>query len=130
MIGLDTNVLVRYLVQDDKAQAAAATRLIEGGDTFLINTIVLCELVWVLESCYGIKRKGIHQVIEKILSTRQLAVENSDLAWKALDDFIHTEADFSDCLLGIINQTQGCKHTVSFDRDTKKLTSFQVLASR
>ena len=58
MIGLDTSLLVRYLVGDDKRQSEAADKLVSNGDLFFINLIVLCELVWVLESCYDLKKES------------------------------------------------------------------------
>lgn len=127
MIGLDTNVLVRFLVQDDKHQSQAATRLIEGGQDFFINVIVLCELVWVLESCYDLKKQDTVNTIEKILTTRQFTVENSDVVWGALDDFKADEADFADCLIGKINRQKECLYTASFDKAVKRLQTFKLV---
>ena len=128
MIGLDTNVLVRYLTQDDKAQSLAATRLIENGNTFFINTIVLCELAWVLESCYDLKKDDLANILKKILSTRQFTIENSKIAWHAIDDFGASKADFSDCLLGQINLHKDCEHTFTFDKALKGVAAFKHLA--
>ncbi len=127
MIGLDTNILVRYLVQDHLEQARLAGQLIESGDTFFINQIVLCELVWVLVSCYDLDKQQIIAVLEKILVIHQFKIENSDLARKALEDFKDSKSDFSDCLIGRANQAYGCKMTASFDKNLKKLDSFTVL---
>ena len=81
MIGLDTNVLVRHLVQDDPAQSHAATQVITKRCTRdepgFINRIVLCELVWVLESAYGYSKDTIVVVLDKILRTSQLKIESS-----------------------------------------------------
>ncbi|OGQ08019.1 MAG: hypothetical protein A3G32_07660 [Deltaproteobacteria bacterium RIFCSPLOWO2_12_FULL_40_28] len=127
MIGLDTNLLVRYLVQDDQAQSRLATKHIEGGDLFFINLIVLCELSWVLQSCYGIERKRLCEVFEKILATKQFVVQNSHLAWNALHAYQSSPADFSDCLIGHINQAAECSMTLSFDKSLKNLNHFRVL---
>jgi predicted nucleic-acid-binding protein len=84
VIGLDTNVLARYLVRDDAAQAARADREIEGGERLLFDGIVLCELVWVLEAGYGFSRTDITAVLERILATAQLVIDDKDLAVAAL----------------------------------------------
>ena len=88
MIGLDTNVLVRYIVQDEPAQAARAEALIEAqcsaDSPARVDAIVLCELVWVLESAYGCSRKVVSEVLRTILGSAELAVETPQLAWAAL----------------------------------------------
>ena len=87
MIGLDTNVLVRYLMQDDAAQAAKASRLIErcsAEEPGFIAMVVLVELVWVLESSYGIERARIAAALELLLRTRELRVEQAETAWHAV----------------------------------------------
>ena len=85
MIGIDTNVLVRHLVQDDPRQAHAATQVITKQCTRdnpgFINRIVLCELVWVLESAYGYSKDTIVNVLDRLLRTSQLRVEDAQTAW-------------------------------------------------
>ncbi len=128
MIGLDTNVLVRYLVQDDKRQSALAIKIIESpGEVFWVNLIVLCELAWVLESCYHLPKKKIAETIEKILITRQFSIERSDWVWESLDDFNMSNADFSDALIGRINIHHDCQTTLTFDKSTQKLKTFKVV---
>ena len=82
MIGLDTNVLVRYLTQDDPAQARKATQVIEAGveqgEGFYLTSIVLCELVWVLEDAYGYNRGDIQAVLDRILRTAQFRFDNKE----------------------------------------------------
>jgi predicted nucleic-acid-binding protein len=125
--GLDTNVLVRYLLRDDVAQAARAERELERGDRFLIDGIVLCELVWVLETGYGFSRTEIAGTLERILATAQFEIEGKDLALAALDDFVGSAADFSDCLIGRRNRAGGAAETLTFDRSLKGLAGFRVL---
>ncbi len=102
MIGLDTNVLVRYIVRDDEKQSQAATRLIESKCTVdapgLVNLIVLCELAWVLTRGYGYGRDMVGRVIRRILSVQELKVENAELAWRAIRQFEQGKADFADYL--------------------------------
>jgi predicted nucleic-acid-binding protein len=127
MTGLDTNVLVRYLVGDDPIQASRARRAIERGERFLVDGVVLCELVWVLESGYGFSRADIAGVLERILATAQFEIESKDLALTALDDFRRSGADFADCLIGRRNQATGASETLTFDRRLRGLAAFRIL---
>ncbi len=131
MIGLDTNVLVRYLVNDDPRQGARATAVIERAvardSSVLINTVVLSELIWVLESAYGFARDDIGAVVEQLLTVAELEVEQKDTVWLALADYRASKADFADCFIGRQNRRLGCDTTVTFDRDLKRLDTFEVL---
>ena len=131
MIGLDTNVLVRYLVQDDVQQAARASKHIEGaaaaGERCFVGTVVLCELLWVLDSAYGFEKPLLVDVLEKILMAAQLEVEDKDAAWSALADFRDRGVDFADCLIGRSNRARGCEATVTFDKALSKMDGFRTL---
>ena len=131
MIGLDTNVLVRYLTQDDPAQFAKAAAFIDAAsereEQFLVNTPVLCELVWVLAAVYDYSREEIAQALEQIFTTAQFEIERLDEARQALGDFRSSKADFSDALIGRINRSLGAKHTVTFDRNLKAVETFRLL---
>lgn len=120
MIALDTNVLVRYIVQDDPAQAAAASRLIESHCTSeepgLVATIVLCELNWVLARGYGYSRAQVAAVVRAILAAEELEVEAPELAWRALRLFEDGKADLADDLIGAANRERGAVTTFTFDR--------------
>lgn len=131
MIGLDTNVLVRFLIQDDPLQAQKATHFIEKAaqnenDLYLGN-IVCCELVWVLESVYEMEKSAVIECLEKILATTQFMIENKDQIYLAIQDFKTSKADFSDCLIGRLNQFGGCEYTVTFDNGTKNLSYFKII---
>lgn len=127
MTGLDTNVLLRYLLRDDLAQAGRADHEIERDERFLIDGIVLCEMVWVLEIGYGFSRGDVAAALERILATAQFEIEAKDLALAALDDFRGSTADFSDCLIGRRNRAAGAQETVTFDRSLKGLPGFRLL---
>lgn len=131
MIGLDTNVLVRYLVQDDPGQSRKAAQVIAKRCTRdapgFVNRIVLCELVWVLESAYGYSKDTIVTVLEKLLRTSQLKIEDMQSAWTAFRMYQKGKADFADCLLGTTNRLGGCNETVTFDQAASKLKDFQLL---
>ena len=132
MIGLDSNVLVRYLVQDDPKQSALATRFIErtlsSDDPGFVSTIVLCEIAWVLGECYGADRKGVREVVEGLLATKQLVIEQAEVVWKALRAWEGVLADFSDALIGQIVTAHGGDRTVTFDRAAARLPGFELLA--
>jgi len=131
LIGLDTNVVIRYLVQDDKKQSAAATRFIEKSLTTdvpgYINHITLCEIVWVLQRCYGVTKPRLRDIIEGLLTTKQLIVENVEIAWKALRVYDANSADFCDALISQANIHSGCEHTVTFDKKAASLSGFDLL---
>ena len=127
MTGLDTNVLLRYLLRDEPARAARAARELERDERFLVGSVVLCELVWVLESGYGFSRAEVAATLEKILATAQFEIEGKDLALVALDDFRRSTADFSDCLVGRRNRAAGAAETVTFDHGLRGLEGFRLL---
>ncbi|MFT5610068.1 MAG: putative nucleic-acid-binding protein [Polaribacter sp.] len=133
MIALDTNVLVRYLVQDDPAQAKLATKFIETNCTddqpCFIGQIVLCELAWVLESNYQQNRKQIANVIEELLQVGQLGVQQPEVIWRALSDYKNSNADFPDHLLARVNQSAGCDCTITFDKKASKQPTFKLLSA-
>jgi predicted nucleic-acid-binding protein len=131
MIGLDTNVLVRYLTRDELRQYAKAAAFIADsaakGEHFVVNSAVLCELVWVLASAYEYSRDEIAHALEQIFATAQFEIERLDEARQALSDFRRTKADFSDALIGRINQALGAESTATFDRELKGIETFRVL---
>lgn len=120
MIGLDTDVLVRYITQDDADQAAIANRLIESACTKRrpgrVCQIVLCELVWVLSRAYGYEKAQVVSVIDQILMTAELDVESEPLAREALAAWREGTADYSDYLILLANRAAECELTYSFDR--------------
>jgi predicted nucleic-acid-binding protein len=131
VIGLDTNVLVRHLVQDEKRQARLASDCIRsrctGESPCFLSHIVLCELVWVLERAYGYGRPLIADALERILRTGQFRVEKADLAWKALRAYRTTGVDYSDCLVATTNAAAGCTETVTLDRKAARLDGLRLL---
>ncbi|MHB8253595.1 MAG: PIN domain-containing protein [Acidiferrobacter sp.] len=126
MHGLDTNVLIRYLVADDEGQATRARRYVESGPTY-INCIVLSEVVWVLESAYGYGKDAVIGVLERLLSTHEMEVEDTDVALAALRDYRASSAGFTDCLIGRRNAAHGCDETGSFDKRAKTVAKFRIL---
>jgi predicted nucleic-acid-binding protein len=132
MIGLDTNVLVRLVVNDDPKQVAAATRFIAQNcsvdDPAFVNTSVLCEMVWTLESAYGYARAEIAKAVSAILGNGVFAVEAPHRVKGALERYVRQGADLADLLIGGTNLERGCQYTVTFDRKAAKLDGFRLLA--
>jgi predicted nucleic-acid-binding protein len=118
--GLDTNVLIRYIVQDDAAQSAAATKLIENRCTRqtpgFVSHLVLAELTWVLHRGYGYGRDTIQDILAGLLSSVELQVQEPATAWRALQAFRKGNADFADYLIGCIHEAHGCQATWTFDQ--------------
>jgi predicted nucleic-acid-binding protein len=130
VIGLDTNVLVRYVVQDDVKQAALATELIEttldDDSPGWIAAIVLCELVWVLEGPYDYARSAIAATLQRVLEIARFRVEEPALAWRALDAY-RSGTDFADAMIALGNEQDGCAYTATFDRAASKQKQMRLL---
>jgi len=132
VVGLDTNVVVRYLAQDDPKQSAAANKLFETvltpDEPGFVSAVVLCEIAWVLAECYGADRARIRTALEGLLVARQLSVEAPDTVRKALRAWGESGADFADALIGAVAASHGAAKTVTFDRAAAKLPGFELLA--
>lgn len=124
MMGIDTNVLVRYIAQDDAAQSARATSFIEKECSAtapgFVGLVVLVEVVWVSESNYGAARQEVAEIVRRILSIKQLVVQDAETAWKALRLFESSKADFADCLVERSAIAAGCESVVTFDKQASK----------
>ena len=130
MIGLDTNVLVRYLAQDDPKQTAAATRLLGSlsvASPGFVSQVVLAETVCVLQSRYAADASQIGQVVETLLRTEVIRVERADVAWRALRRFRQDQGDFPDALVAELARAAGCKQIYSFDRGAVKRSGMTLL---
>lgn len=131
MIGLDTDVLVRYLTQDDAAQTRRANEFIADsaarGEPLHLSVIVLCEAVWVLRWAYGVSRTDILRTLRQILDTAQFAIEDAEACREALSGYAMGGSDFSDYLSGSRNRRAGCSVTVTFDRKLRRASFFRIL---
>lgn len=124
MIGLDTNVLVRYIMQDDARQSPLADQLIENltvETPGFVSLVTVVELVWVLSSAYGLTDAKVADGLETLLRTREIQIDQAETVWKALRDFQGMRADFADCLIAWIGRVAGCETTMTFDREAAKL---------
>jgi predicted nucleic-acid-binding protein len=131
MRGLDTNVLVRYLVADDVQQTALAVKLVEqsrrAGNSLYISTVVLCEVVWVLTRSYGQAKAEIIRILELILRTEQFLIERDPIVRHSLDAFRSGRADFANYVIGEICREAGCEDCVTFDRGLNGAVGFTLL---
>lgn len=130
MIGLDTNVLVRYLAQDDPKQTPLATDLIESltaDKPGFVSHVVLVETVWVLESCYSTDADQIAQVVETLLHVESLVVDEADVVWRALRQFKQAGGDLADALVAALARRAGCDAVYTFDRGAAKRFDITLL---
>jgi predicted nucleic-acid-binding protein len=130
MIGLDTNVLLRYLAQDDPAQSARATDLIERRLTEqnpgFISVVAMAETVWVLHRAYGLAPADIAAAIERVLQTDVLLVECEQEVFASTITLKEGRGSFADALIGALGTRAGCSHTATFDRKALRLPDFRL----
>jgi predicted nucleic-acid-binding protein len=132
VIGFDTNVLVRFLVQDDPAQGAQASdcvaSLSEASPGFIAREVMV-ETVWVLERAYGLSRPQIAAALEGLLEARELVVEAADRVAIALNRYGKGGAGFSDQMIALAAVEAGCKVTVTFDRKAAQGPGMQLVGA-
>lgn len=118
MIGLDTNVLVRYIMQDDPKQSPKATEIIEaleGIGSGYVTVVSIVELVWVLGVSFELTRSQVAQALDGIIKTKQFKIECADQVIRALRVFKVGKSDFTDCLIERSADSAGCEKTITFD---------------
>jgi predicted nucleic-acid-binding protein len=131
MIGLDTNVLVRYMMQDDPRQSALATRLVESlsaQSPGFVPLVSVVELAWVLSSAYELDRNQIVAAFEGLLRTKEIVVERAEVVWHALRAYRSANADFADCLIERSASAAGCDVTMTFDRGAAKACGMTLVS--
>ena len=119
MIGLDTNVLVRYFVKDDPKQTRQAADLIDKltpTEPGWVGFAVLLELVWAITRIYRVERGQVTRILDTLLASQDIVVEQGDIVREALQLFRSAKADFPDCLIVASAKAAGCSRTVTFDR--------------
>jgi predicted nucleic-acid-binding protein len=132
MIGLDTNILIRYLTQDDPLLSPKATALIERDlspeNPGFVGVVTMAEVAWVLASSYSLSAHQIADDIEQILGADSLVVEREQHVFKAMTLLREGVAEFGDALIGLLARRAGCSHTVTFDRRASRLEGFALLS--
>jgi len=131
VIGIDTNILVRYLAQDDEAQSPVASRIIDGFTPEapgFISQVVIVETVWVLGRSYKMAREAIADTVEALLRARDLVIEGAEVGYLALATYRQTKADFSDAIIAHGGKLAGCMETLTFDKRAAKDTGMTLLS--
>lgn len=130
MLGIDTNILVRFLVRDDEMQFEKARKLIRrevaAGHRVFVNQLVLMETEWVLRSRYAVPKHQIIEAISGLLNATDIQFEDEPSIEEALFIWKESVADFADCLIGAKNRRMGCRATVTFDGKASKLPGFMA----
>ena len=128
MLGVDTNVLVRYLTRDDQPQYEKARRMIDRevakGEPVLVSLLVLLETEWVLRSRYEMAKADIVTAFSALLDTADLTFEDEPSVETAVYSWKDSAADFADCLIEARNRRLGCRATATFDVRALKLAGF------
>jgi predicted nucleic-acid-binding protein len=131
MLGLDTNILVRYFAQDDARQSAVATRFIEHtlspDRPGHVSLVTLAEFSWVMRSVYRNTVVDISQALLLLLDDRRFVVQQAGAAWAALDVYRSEGVDFADALIAALDRAEGCSATVTFDRNAARISGVTLL---
>jgi len=131
VIGLDTNVLVRYFAQDHASQSRKATELIEhklsDEEPGFVSIVAVAETVWVLERAYGMNAAQLAEVIERMLQAEALVIEREQEVFTAMIALKEKRGEFADALIGALGLRAGCSRTLTFDRHASRLGGFALL---
>ena|SRR6266851_2914848 len=131
MIGLDANVVVRYLAQDDPRQSPRATELIERrlteANPGFLSVVAMAETAWVLKRSYGFSDARTAAAIEGLLKADVLVVENEQEVSIAMIALRRGLCSFADALIGALGDKAGCSHTMTFDRKAARLPAFALV---
>ena len=131
MIGLDTNVILRYVTQDDPVQSRIATKLMDklsAEEPGYVSMILVVELVWVLQKSYNSGRQEIAAVVESLLRTKELTVERAELVSQAVRLFAEGRADFADALIERCADAANCNYTLTFDKAAAAAAGMRLLS--
>jgi predicted nucleic-acid-binding protein len=129
MIGLDTNVVVRYLTQDDPQQSRRAAHIFDHqlttAEPGFLSVVAMVEIAWVLDRVYGFLEQEIAAAIELLLQTDVLLVENEQEVFTAMIALKERRGGFADALIAALGTKAGCKHTLTFDQKALRLPGYQ-----
>jgi len=131
MIGLDTNILIRYLTQDDPVQSAKATEILERRltpkDPGFVSVVAMVETVWVLDRAYGLAAHEIATAIERLLQVEVLEVENEQEVFTAMIALKQGRGSFADAVIAELGLRVGCTRTLTFDQKAVRLPAFELV---
>jgi predicted nucleic-acid-binding protein len=130
MIGLDTNILIRYLTQDDRLQSPKATEIIEQRlteeDPGFVTIVAMVETVWVLERAYRLPAHEIAAALERMLQTDVLVIENEQEVFAATIALKQGQGSFADSVIAGLGARAGCSYTLTFDHTAARLRGFEL----
>ncbi len=130
MTGLDTNILIRYLTQDDPVQSAKATDIFEsrltGNDQGFVNLVTMVETVWVLASIYGLSDQEIADAVERMLQADTLVIQNEQQVFFAMTVLRSGRGMFADALIAAVDAWAGCSRTLTFDKKALRIGGFEL----
>jgi predicted nucleic-acid-binding protein len=130
MTGLDTNILIRFLTQDDPTQSPKANRIIQGltqANPGFVSVVVMAEIAWVLERSYGLSHQEIAGAMERMLQAGPLRIECEQAVFTAIILLKDGRGSFADALIGALGERSGCKRTLTFDREASRLPGFALV---
>ncbi len=138
MIGLDTNILLRWLIQPGEgdvgssdAEMQRASQIIGAdGAQFFINVIVVAETAWILEQKLKLARADVMEVMGRLLHGENITVGNEAEVRAAQMQFEQSSANFADCLIAQLNLSAGCSHTLTFDKRASRTPGFRHVDDR
>ena len=131
MIGLDTNIVVRYLTQDDPVQSAKATEILEcrlsPKNPGFVSVVAIVETVWVLDRAYGLTAQEIARAVERLLQVEVLTIENEQEVFTAMVALKQGRGSFADALIAELGVRAGCTRTLTFDQKARRLASCELV---
>jgi predicted nucleic-acid-binding protein len=131
MIGLDTNILIRYLTQDDPVQSAKATEILERRLTLknpgFVSVVAMVETVWVLDRAYGLTAQEIARAVERLLQVEVLVLEDEQEVFTAMVALKQERGSFADALIAELGARVGCTQTLTFDQKAVRLPAFELV---
>jgi predicted nucleic-acid-binding protein len=131
MIGLDTNILIRYLTQDDRAQSAKATEILERrltpNNPGFVSVVAIFEIVWVLDRAYGLTSREIANAVERLLQVEVLTIEHEQEVFTAMVALKQGRGFFADALIAELGTRAGCTRTLTFDQKAARLPGFEIV---
>jgi predicted nucleic-acid-binding protein len=138
VIGIDTNLLLRWLIAPDEwdigssktdAELVEKTILAEGAE-FVVNPIVIAETTWILEQKLKVGRTAVCEVIDRLLYSANITVSGANAVNAARHIYAASNVEFADCLISSLNLEAGCDHTLTFDKKASRQTGFRNIRSR
>lgn len=129
MTGLDTNILVRYLTQDDPVQSRKAIEIIERrlslSDPGFVSVVTMAETVWVLDRAYRFSNREIAAAVERMLQVEVLVIQHEQEVFAAMIALKQGRSSFSDALIAELGAQAGCLHTLTFDQKALRFPRFR-----